>query len=67
MDVTNYAKEKLLNALMDYKPGPDGANGLYRLVLDGSMTPKERDELIHEAINIQNELSAFVQLMRKRE
>ena len=51
---------------MDYKEGPDGANGLYRMVLDSSITPQERSELVHEAINIMNDLTMFVDMMRRK-
>ena len=66
MDITNHHKEKLLRAMIDYKEGPDGANGLYRMVLDDSITPEERSELVHEAINLMNDLTMFVDMMRRK-
>jgi hypothetical protein len=62
MDRTNPGKEKLLQAMVDYVEGPDGHNGLSRLLAQ-PMSEKERVDLLHEAINILNEMTAFVQMM----
>jgi hypothetical protein len=65
MDVTNDAKEKLLRAMLDYVIAPDGNNGLSRLLAQ-PMSQPERDDLVHEAINIMNEMTAFVQMMKAK-
>jgi hypothetical protein len=62
MEMRNPAKERLLNAMLEYQIGPDGHNGLSRLLAE-PMSPEERRDLVHEAINIMNEMNAFVQMM----
>jgi hypothetical protein len=48
--------------MLEYQIGPDGHNGLSRLLAE-PMSPEERRDLVHEAINIMNEMNAFVQMM----
>ena len=65
MATPNPVKERLLKSMMDYMVGPDGHNGLSRLLAE-PMLEKERDDLVHEAVNVMNEMTAFVQMMKTK-
>lgn len=65
MVTSNPAKERLLKATVDYVVGPDGHNGLSRLLAE-PISENERDDLVHEAVNIMNEMTAFVQMIKAK-
>jgi hypothetical protein len=62
MVVTNSVKETLLRAMLDDVVGADGHNGLSRLLAE-PRSEEDRAELLHAAINVLNEMNAFVQLL----